>query len=202
MLLELSQLGDACAMLSTIPSSMRARTFSNTSGRSGTMLPRQAQRIIQQIAVGLAAVHAARAVHGDLKPANVLLFGDAGALDIKLTDFTSSILLQDTDPPADGFGATLGWAGPEVWDTNPSVNSAVDIWSLGIMLLWLRTGPAVLNLTPSQLTAEPACAQISHLQPTEQHFVRCCLCMQPSARWSAERLLKEYSYCSQQYQGN
>lgn len=72
----------------------------------------------------------------------------------------------------------------------------MDIWGLGMMLLWLRCGSSVLSCTPSQLTGRTPCAQISSLTAIEQNFLECCMCMQPAERWSAEQLLKDHPYFS------
>lgn len=196
MLLELSQLGDAEGKLG-FANMLKEHTFVSISGMSGSMQPLQAQRIILQVARGLEAVHAAGAVHCDLKPANLLLFGDAGSLECKITDLTTSVLLQDYDPRTDRVGATQGWAAPESWDTHPAISSAMDIWGLGVLLLWLRGGFSVLSLTPSDLTAEVPCALIRALTPLEKNFAECCLRMQPSERWSATQLLQDHPYLNQ-----
>ena len=55
--------------------------------------------ILQQLAEGLAALHAADIVHRDLKPGNVLLQGeDTGTLVVKITDF--GISRMGVAPPA------------------------------------------------------------------------------------------------------
>jgi serine/threonine protein kinase len=109
MLMELSQLGDAQNMFQP------AYNFNppiNISGMAGTMSTLQAQHIIRQVARGLAAVHAVPAIFCDLKRANLLLFGDAGAPQVKLTDFTTSIT-EGYNPSADMIGISEGWASPE-----------------------------------------------------------------------------------------
>jgi serine/threonine protein kinase len=200
MLLELSQLGSADKVLAP-PETPAERMFVSVSGRSGSMATRQAQHVILQVAGGLAAVHTVPAIYGDPKPANMMLFGDAGNLTIKLTDFTTSLLLQDDNPAIDGCGISQAWAGPEVCDDVPKATPAMDVWTLGMLLLWLRLGDRVLNYTPAQLTAEPPGAPVSQLAHIEQDFARCCLRMEPSERWPVTRLLQEHPYLSQQYEG-
>jgi serine/threonine protein kinase len=53
--------------------------------RQGVAEPREAARIVHQVALGLAAAHARGVVHRDIKPSNILL--DAGSGRAKLTDF-------------------------------------------------------------------------------------------------------------------
>jgi serine/threonine protein kinase len=226
MLLQLSQVGDAKCMFE--PSGFKDTSklsFVKISGMSGSMSALQAQRIILQVAQGLAAVHAVGGIYCDLKPANLLLFGDPHALEVKLTDFTSSILRTDYDPKS--VGMTKEWAAPEcrdkfknkapeavkqgvqaaeqgASDTKPTVSEGtelLDIWTLGMLLLWLRKGCQVLSCTAEQLIAEPSCALVSTLEPLEQDFLKCSLRMQRSERWPAKRLLDEHPYLSQHFSG-
>src|SRR5260370_32706492 len=50
----------------------------------GALTPRKALDIGRQIALGMAAAHAQGIVHGDLKPANILVTPTDG---VKITDF-------------------------------------------------------------------------------------------------------------------
>jgi serine/threonine protein kinase len=200
MLMELSQLGNANKLLAGADSPSAGLSVS-TSGEFGGMSSLQAQRIVLQVAHGLEAVHAVPAVYCNLKPANLLLFGDPDKPTFKLADFTTSILPQDACCRADSYAVTDGWAAPEAW--SPNITSAMDIWTLGVLLLWLRHGGKALWCTSSQLSAQPPCAELPgmDLDPIEQDFATCCLCLQPSERWPVTRLLQEHHYLSKEYQG-
>src|SRR5881394_3181831 len=55
--------------------------------REGKLSAAEAVDLIAQLGNGLDAIHAAGLVHRDVKPANVLLSGDAGAEHAYITDF-------------------------------------------------------------------------------------------------------------------
>lgn len=90
-----------------------------------------------QIASALAALHAAGVVHGDVKPANVLL-ADTGA---KLTDFGIARTVDDTSAltqPGIALG-TPAYAAPEIVAGSDRTASA-DVYSLASLLHELVTG--------------------------------------------------------------
>lgn len=90
-----------------------------------------------QIASALAALHAAGVVHGDVKPANILVTGDS----VKLTDF--GIARTGTDTSAltrEGvIFATPEYAAPETLATGART-AAGDVYALGAVLHELVTG--------------------------------------------------------------
>lgn len=89
-------------------------------------------RLGAQVAAGLAALHAAGLVHGDVKPRNVMVTPGAGSPTVKLVDFGSA---ADDWPVA----ATPLYAGPEVLaGRRPS--PAADAFGLGLLLFELLTG--------------------------------------------------------------
>jgi hypothetical protein len=106
--------------------------------RSGSLAPRAAARLMEQVAEGLEAVHASGLVHRDIKPANVVL-GDDGVP--RLVDF--------------GLAAHLGSAALEVISGTPSymspeqargqserIDARTDVYGLGATLYALLTEQA------------------------------------------------------------
>jgi formylglycine-generating enzyme required for sulfatase activity/tRNA A-37 threonylcarbamoyl transferase component Bud32 len=87
------------------------------------------------IARALEALHAARVLHGDLKPANVLL-DDQGQP--KVTDLGLARILRDGDGARStslGFAGTTLYAAPEVLlELEPRNDVRSDIYSLGVVL--------------------------------------------------------------------
>lgn len=102
----------------------------------GPMRPAQVARVGADLAAALAVAHQLGVVHGDLKPANVLLGHEDQAL---LTDFGISALM---DRAATGqHYLTPAYSAPEQrWQGQ--VLPASDVWSLGATLFVALTGDA------------------------------------------------------------
>lgn len=100
--------------------------------RQGVLPPTRAAAIGAQVARALQAVHAARIVHGDVKPQNVLVGDDDHA---KLSDFGSSDAPESEVTVSDCalVPGTPGYVAPEVADGH-SPSPASDVFSLGATL--------------------------------------------------------------------
>ena len=113
---------------------------------TGPLARQQAAGLFRQVALGMAAAHAQGVVHGDLKPANILVTPDGT---VKIVDFgmarrsTSSAQGEKTvlwDPgPAGGISGTPAYMAPEQARGEPAT-PASDVFSLGVMLYELVTG--------------------------------------------------------------
>ncbi|BCJ50145.1 hypothetical protein Asp14428_16200 [Actinoplanes sp. NBRC 14428] len=101
----------------------------------------EAPRIIAEICAGLAHLHGAGWVHGDLKPGNVLLMADGS---VRLADFGLAAEIDGTHgylPP----GGTADYVPPERADEElgrkgVAVRQTADIWALGVTACQLLTG--------------------------------------------------------------
>ena len=109
--------------------------------REGRLQPEDAVALIAQVANGLDAIHAVGLVHRDVKPANVLLSGEAGDEHAYITDFgvarnvaTNSGLTQ-----TGRFVGTLDYVAPEQI-SGGAVDARVDVYALGCLLFKLLTG--------------------------------------------------------------
>lgn len=100
-----------------------------------------ADRVLRGVAAGLAHMHDAGWVHGDLKPANVLL-GPGGQ--VWLADFGLATELDGTHAHLPPLG-TLDHLPPEWWSQRTGTKGAVvrptaDIWAFGVLAHQVLTG--------------------------------------------------------------
>jgi serine/threonine protein kinase len=102
----------------------------------------QSLQIACGICEGLQALHRADILHGDLKPANIILRRDSQQPVI--TDFGTSLWLGDTQNPI-WKGGTPGYIAPEILQGQSTTKSA-DLFSLGIVFQ---------QLFPSKTTQDP-----------------------------------------------
>ncbi|MEU0192143.1 serine/threonine-protein kinase [Streptomyces afghaniensis] len=100
-----------------------------------------ADRVLRGVAAGLAHMHDAGWVHGDLKPANVLLGPDG---QVWLADFGLAAELDGTHAHLPPLG-TLDHLPPEWWSQRTGTQGAVvrptaDIWAFGVLAHQVLTG--------------------------------------------------------------
>ncbi|MFG3266140.1 serine/threonine-protein kinase [Streptomyces bobili] len=100
-----------------------------------------AVRILSGVAAGLAHMHGAGWVHGDLKPANVLLGADGA---VWLADFGLATELEGTHAYLPPLG-TLDHVPPEWWSQRTGAGGTVvrptaDIWAFGVLAHQVLTG--------------------------------------------------------------
>lgn len=109
--------------------------------RAGAMTPHRAIHIVSEVAKALDYAHQRNVVHHDVKPANLLLSGEAGDGErVFLSDFGVARPIEDADRAIDGaFTATLAYSAPEVI-SGRAVDERADLYSLGCTLFRLLTG--------------------------------------------------------------
>ncbi|MBV6702537.1 serine/threonine-protein kinase [Kitasatospora aureofaciens] len=108
--------------------------------RPGTPVPR-AERILAEVCAGLTHMHRAGWVHGDLKPANILLMPDGTA---KLADFGLTAELEGTHAYAPPLGSP-DHVPPEWWSERTgargvALRPSADVWAFGVLAHQLLTG--------------------------------------------------------------
>lgn len=102
----------------------------------GRMSPREALRLVREIASALAATHAKGVVHRDIKPENILRQDDGAFV---LADFGIARMLGGEGLTQEGACAgTPAYMAPEQWGQQP-VDGRADIYSLGIVLFQMLT---------------------------------------------------------------
>jgi alkyl hydroperoxide reductase subunit AhpC/predicted Ser/Thr protein kinase len=110
------------------------------------MEPTHVAPIIHQVASGMAAAHARGIVHGDLKPANIMVAADGL---VKIMDFGLARRYRSTDSPdqtidwkpgpSPGISGTPSYMSPEQAHGRP-LTWASDVFSLGLVLYEMLTG--------------------------------------------------------------
>lgn len=114
---------------------------------AGSPLPlEQVARIGLQVAEALAAAHATGIVHRDVKPGNVLMATDGRVM---LADFGIARLLGETSRHT-RTGLTIGspaYLSPEQVQGG-EISAAIDVYSLGLVLIEALTGRAAYDGTP------------------------------------------------------
>jgi serine/threonine protein kinase/Flp pilus assembly protein TadD len=153
-----------------------------------------------QIAEALAAAHAARLIHHDLKPGNVMLTR-TGA---KLLDFglararTDTLLQQDSGATATDFAGigmvtgTLQYMSPERLEGKAGDHRA-DIFAFGAVLYEMITGsPAFPGRSRAEIIAQilkgnPLPLRLGRRRATHMlaSLVRTCLAKEPEDRWQS-----------------
>ncbi|MFD7993198.1 protein kinase domain-containing protein [Streptomyces mexicanus] len=113
--------------------------------------PTAGPALLAQICEGLAQLHRAGWVHGDLKPANVLLMRDGSA---RLADFNMAAELEGTHAYAPAF-STPDYTPPELlWteigERGRRIRPSADVWAFGVLAHLVLTGCFPLpGATPS-----------------------------------------------------
>ena len=108
-------------------------------------------RIAIQIADALVAIHAARIIHKDLKPGNILI--DPATLEIRIIDFGVSAEIGETRRHSRALQGTLPYIAPEqTGRMDRGVDFRSDLYSLGAMFFELLAGrPPFVSDDPLEL---------------------------------------------------
>ncbi|SDN01320.1 Serine/threonine protein kinase [Streptomyces sp. cf386] len=102
--------------------------------------PAAGPALLAQICEGLAQLHHAGWVHGDLKPANVLLMADGSA---RLADFNMAAELEGTHAYTPAFSTPdytppeLLWS--EIGERGRRIRPSADVWAFGVLAHLLLT---------------------------------------------------------------
>jgi MFS family permease len=165
--------------------------------REGPLPPAEAVRLTGEVLEGLAAVHEAGLVHGDLKPANVLLTSQGHA---KVADFGAArgadrtAALAHTAPLGPAMGTLAAMAPEQV--LGEAATSRSDVYAAGALLFRLLTGEDYVDLRG--LHEREARGRVLHEPPRLPHprvpsrvevVLRRALAKEQDARWaSAEEI--------------
>ena len=123
--------------------------------RSGRLEGKLALEIATQVAAGLAAVHKKGLVHRDVKPSNIMVNFEEGAVTAKIIDLG---LAKAVNEPCSktaisipgGFAGTPEFASPEQF-AGVGVDIRSDLYSLGVVLWEMITGLALFRGSPAEV---------------------------------------------------
>jgi alkyl hydroperoxide reductase subunit AhpC len=118
--------------------------------KNGKLPLEDVKRIGRQVAGGMSAAHASNVVHGDLKPANIMVGSDglAKVMDFGLAHRRSSGAPHDSgmqetiDPSA--MSGTPAYMSPEQTRSEPASPQS-DVFSLGLMLYEMLSGEKAIR---------------------------------------------------------
>ncbi len=157
--------------------------------RDGPMTPDEVAPLLRQAAEALAAAHAARIVHRDVKPSNLLVGTDG---QVKLTDF--GIARMEADATLTQTGLMTGspaYLAPEI-ASGQVATEAADVWSLGATLFHALDGRPPYDVSGNLMAAlyrlvneePPRLAQAGWLAP----LLEATMVRDPEQRWPMSRV--------------
>jgi len=158
----------------------------------GPFPPAAIVRLGMEVADALAAAHARKVVHLDIKPENILLDAEGHAA---VTDFGISRLAAEGSTTPDGFvSGTPRYMSPEQ-ASGDQVDGRSDVYALGIVLYELATGhcpisgSSAANIRANQITQAPTdiATVASELPPALGSIIMRALEKDPERRWSSAR---------------
>ncbi|EAX91681.1 CAMK family protein kinase [Trichomonas vaginalis G3] len=163
---------------------------------SGKLLTeRSILSIMQQLFSALMYIHAKGVSHRDLKPDNIIIIDSSN---IKVIDFGLST--DDNSSLRSTFCGSVAFASPECINHQKYDAKAADIWSCGVICFYLSTGQIpwkgnnIVQLMRS-ISAVNYYIPNSILIPIKSIITQ-CLCLDPSKRPTAEKLLESPFLCT------
>jgi Protein kinase domain len=142
--------------------------------RAGQLPYATSLQIARDICAGVEAAHEKRVIHGDLKPANIMIDGRGRA---RITDFGLSRIAEEH---IDGtrIAGTIAYMSPEQF-TQGSVSEKADLYSLGMVLYEVFTGTRARQVSGANdpafavAPAPPSTVQPAIDRNLERMILRC-----------------------------
>jgi len=154
----------------------------------GPMPPARIRGLARDLALGLAALHAADLVHRDLGARNVMVVESGGVekamiIDLGHARWTDERPRSKLTMP----GLVLGnarWMAPEQIHAPSKVGPAADLYSLGLLILAMTTGRAPFSGSPASIL-EKQLEEVPEIPPGPfSALIRRLIEKDPARRWS------------------
>jgi serine/threonine protein kinase len=162
--------------------------------RRGPLTIEQALQSGIQLADALSAAHCQGVIHGDIKPANLMLVKSG----CKLLDFGLAVSAKDERAIKGTIAGTIPYMSPEQLE-GTNVDSRSDIFAFGTVLYEMIVGrrafdgsskarlvSAILKSTP-----QPVSASRQSIPDGLDHLIQRCLARAPQQRWQSAHDLKK-----------
>ncbi|MEX0818831.1 MAG: serine/threonine-protein kinase [Pirellulaceae bacterium] len=155
----------------------------------------QALWIVRQTAEGLQSLHEQGWLHGDVKPANIVVSANGHAT---LVDLGLARSLDASRTPEEALTGSMSYACPETFTPHIPFGPGSDIYSLGITLYEMLTGSCpFLDQDPTELAAahlirplpDPRLA-VPQLSPRVCRLLRRMLAKDPLRRPDVQELIE------------
>ncbi|KAK4231061.1 hypothetical protein QBC38DRAFT_451785 [Podospora fimiseda] len=170
---------------------------------NGALNEDEAMFYFRQIMSALEYCHSLNICHRDLKPENILLKGNG---QVKIADFGMAALQQNPNHQLQTACGSPHYAAPELLRHQPYKGSAVDIWSMGVILYAMLAGRLPFDDPDMNIMLAKAkradYTMPRHLSIEAQDLIRRILISQPAQRITMKnmwkhQLVKNYDYLDQ-----
>ncbi|HLZ08056.1 MAG TPA: protein kinase, partial [Chloroflexota bacterium] len=161
--------------------------------RSGRQPPAPATlALIEQTALALSAIHEAGAVHGNLKPSNVMIVPELPLDRVVITDLGLSLSVDASGARSSGFSLkqTPFYGAPEQI-AGDEATPRTDVYALGLLMYELSTGrfPFSRDGTPTERRSPKSFPRpteiVPDLPPKWEAAIMRCLETDPAARFAS-----------------